>query len=248
MSNQIDEIVKNVLEYSQGLPDGIPDARLESMALRAVNNARKWAERQHDFQLSLVSVKGVVPATGAGLAWAGELEDFYGELVGDVVVKYKLKGIQTVYILTDDGAQLPIHHMRKNRLAQDVREDVKYGYEGTSAGLVGTTYCGYTPQAYFHGPKMFLNPSSEVDRNVVIDGFRWMGDYELGGTEDFFVEHGGDFLLWQGVIELNHITKYFVQRQEGNLPPPTGPRDLAWQSLLLWDDFMVDGGRQPDLD
>ena len=51
-------------------------------------------------------------------------------------------------------------------------------------------------------------------------------------------------LLVGALIEANHRLEVYVQRQEGTLPPPEARRDEAWESVLKWDAFLHESGRE----
>jgi hypothetical protein len=227
----IDYLQVDVAGASSPFAEDVADIKEVSrrLGLRAVNNARLWAERQHDFELTIRTVRGTILPGGA-LMWAGELEDLYDE---EEMVR--LKGIRDVYLIGDETMR-PIKVMRRNVLAQELREQLYFDHDRSKVAVVS-------------GARLFLHPQVLDDGEAVevaLEGPAWMESYEGDEDTDFLIEHGYDFMMWQTVIELNHLIKQFVPRQEGNLPPPTAQRDAAWMSLVQWDEFMIDGGSQPD--
>jgi hypothetical protein len=208
--------------------------------VQAVNAARKWAEQDHDFDCNRQTVIGVVPANG-GLLWKAALADKY-----DAEVDHKLKVVENVYLRHTNG-DVPIRFMRKKGVAQDVLETPSYGVDESGSDLRDANECGRT-LAYFHGDRMFLAPSNTVNVDVTLDGIVWSADYSDEDDEDWFLEHGHNFLFWQSVVELNHLTKQFVYRQEGNVMPPENQAKLAYQTLVKLDDYMIEGNANPDQD
>lgn len=61
--------------------------------------------------------------------------------------------------------------------------------------------------------------------------------------EDWFTEHGADYLLWGAVVHLNLFTNTFVNRAEGFNAPPEKARDSALAKLKSWDRLMWEQGR-----
>lgn len=63
------------------------------------------------------------------------------------------------------------------------------------------------------------------------------------GTSDIWTTHGQKYLLWATLVQLNHIWRRWVPRQEGNLPPPAQLAEEGLQSLIAWDAYRFEGFR-----
>lgn len=63
-------------------------------------------------------------------------------------------------------------------------------------------------------------------------------------TTGVWLSKGSQYLLWAGLVEVNHMAKEFVFRQEGNLPPPEKLRDDALETFKLWDSFKYEQDRR----
>jgi hypothetical protein len=63
-------------------------------------------------------------------------------------------------------------------------------------------------------------------------------------TSGVWLTKGSQYLLWAGLVEVNHMAKEFVFRQEGNLPPPEKLRDGALETFKLWDSFKFEQDRR----
>jgi hypothetical protein len=63
-------------------------------------------------------------------------------------------------------------------------------------------------------------------------------------TTDIWLKQGSQYLLWGAVVEVNHLCKEFVFRQEGNLPPPEKMRDEALETFRQWDLFKYEQDRR----
>jgi hypothetical protein len=219
------------------------------IVLQALNNARVWAERENDFALSLVHGT-VVAAPGTGASLDQVLVD------GEVV---KMKSIVASYYepVAGSGEMFPIRRRpratyvgslrRTNLLAGSYGPYGGYGSRPLPRlatevhdGLGG----GGGTEILTFGNSLFIEPAGTTDITLWLDGYRWMRPYQYDTDTDFFTEHGSDFLLWKAIIEVNHRLEIFAQRQEGTLPPPTTMRDEAWESLLKWDAFLHESGRE----
>ena len=71
----------------------------------------------------------------------------------------------------------------------------------------------------------------------------------MASTNDFLVKYGGGWLMWEAINEVNMMSKNFVTRQEGNIGTKEimQKRDEEWRKLLMWDSFLIEGGRTPTL-
>ena len=59
-----------------------------------------------------------------------------------------------------------------------------------------------------------------------------------------WLSYGAQFLQWGAIVQLNHLYKRYVFRQEGNLPPPEKLRDEGLQSFIAWDANRYDLNRR----
>lgn len=83
--------------------------------------------------------------------------------------------------------------------------------------------------------------------HIAVKGHVWMEDYTELTDTDFILQHGFDFMMWQTIIEVNYMLLKFVARQEGTIAPPEKARDMALDSLILWDSYQSDGNLYQDI-
>ena len=95
------------------------------------------------------------------------------------------------------------------------------------------------------GDKFRIMP--EYDNVVILEGNKWMTPYTADTDSDFLLQNGFDFMMWQTVIEMNHLTQTFVPRQEGSLSPPERLRNESWAALVAHDDYRFEGGVALDI-
>ena len=63
-------------------------------------------------------------------------------------------------------------------------------------------------------------------------------------TGGIWLSKGSQYLLWAGIVEVNHLCKEFVFRQEGNLPPPEKMAEEALEVFRQWDTFKYEQTRR----
>jgi len=96
-----------------------------------------------------------------------------------------------------------------------------------------------TTYAVVNGRLVTLDPLAEATE-IAIDGNVWMEDYVDDSDTDWMLEHGFEFMMWQCIIELNHMLQKFVPRQEGALAPPVRSRDEALDKMIVNDSYTLD--------
>jgi len=253
----LNEIKLNVLRYLQidspvleshplfgeGDPDAVA-AMKDALAIKAIQNGQKWAERQHDFMLADATVTVQVPATGEGvLIYNVELPDLLNPNV-----THKIKSINNVYWAVENGT-IPIELMEKKQIVEQLlqrrRQSTFPGYIEEGEWVQSDDEIANSIKVYHYGGRLYTFPARAVVCNLVLDVNEWVPQLESGEQTNFFTEWGEDFLMWSAIVELNHLTKTFVQRQEGNLSPPEKMRDSAFISLVEWDNYMRQGGSNP---
>jgi hypothetical protein len=119
-----------------------------------------------------------------------------------------------------------------------------YGYDSTENDEYRSNS---STRATVHGGNLFLSPQNSEAVTVQIDGIHWATNYSGSSDEDWMLENGHDFLFWRAVVELNHVTKNFVYRQEGNLMPPEKLADMAYATLVQLDSDITDGTAHQEL-
>lgn len=152
----------------------------------------------------------------------------------------KIKTVRSASLKSTDGKFVPLSVVKKPKLTM---EHFKQKYINST----GLDYVADKPKLIIAGGFAFLDPHAD-DAVVSMDGSFWMPDYVNDADTDFIMEHGFDFLLWQSVIEVNHLLQKFIPRQEGALAPPTTSRDEALSSIILLDSYKYDGTLNSDLE
>ena len=90
-----------------------------------------------------------------------------------------------------------------------------------------------------YGNTVLMRPQlASGSLTLVMEAYTWFKEYDyVASYEDYFTQHGFNYLIWQGIVEANHISKEFVFRQEGNLAPPEKLAERYLQALITHDLF-----------
>jgi hypothetical protein len=213
----------NYLDLFQGTSSGVDvENKLDQSLMVAANNARLWAEKNHDFACSQVSVPTLL---GGGLVVDLQHVEHDDQC-------WRLKKLVGVDFVCDDGGLEPLVVTTKRDLNIKQRWMDKLVVRGNAL----------LPRVVVQGMKMKMVPDPSQQFAVEIDGYWWMDEYRDLNQSDWILENGFDFMMWQCILELNHIVQIFVPRNEGSLPPPERLKQAAWDSLVLVDSDFVNGG------
>lgn len=223
------------------------------LLLQAVNNAKRWAQSNYDFEYARSSVTVTVNTTTGGLLSSAVDADSNPVVVKKIESAYFPVGTSTV----------PIQFWAKKNMVSELRRRYDQPSAGVEAGSTpfvqgypDITVNGYLggislPALVQHGDTLSLYPdvSSVVTGTTVevsLDVVKWMPDYVIDIQDsgnsiltDFFMTYGYEFLLWKGVMEANYLFTQFVSRTEGSLAPPDRLLDAAWKAFLAWDSGIV---------
>ena len=223
------------------------------LLLQAVNNAKRWAQSNYDFEYARIQATLVVNTTTGGL-----LSAVVDTGSNPVVVKK----IESAYFPVGTST-VPIQFYAKKNMIAELRrryDQPAYGLEAGSTpyvqGYSEITLSGFNtgimvPALVQHGGTLFLYPDvsdlvSSSTVTVSLDVIKWMPDYSIdiqtpanSVLTDFFMTYGYEFLLWKGVIEANYLFTQFVNRSEGSLTPPDRLLDAAWKAFLAWDSGLI---------
>jgi len=242
MAANVLEIEKTIAAY---LRQDVSDFTVNGVNLlrNACNNARKAAERIHDWEFTHVKAKVTTGSTGVG-----NLND--AVLVSDDSA-VKIKQVITYYLAEGDW-KIPLYHQGVKHAAVRSRDwmdrrGVGYGerYLSDDTLISPSNIRGLRHEVIMQGTQFHLVPATTEAKVIHLDAFKWLSDYSADTDVDHFVTHGADYLIYAGIVECNMFNTRFSENQEGNLGPPTRARDEALQGLLEADNFYIEGGRTP---
>lgn len=197
-----------------------------------VNNAKKAAERDHNFEDTwMLGTLTVEHTNGGALA---------DTVISPTGVFSGVREVVSVSGLSSNGTcRTPLTLRRPN---QGFQRGIPVRYP--TDGQVSCCGCNYI---IFRGGYIFQFPdlTGTEDLDIEIEGYGWLNDYtdamvaDTAATPDFLVEHGFEFLQWSVIIALNYKFQSFVFRQEGNPGSPERLKQAAWESLVNWDSYRI---------
>lgn len=212
----------------------------------ALNNARKVAERFHDF--SICRKRGHFSYSGSAIDWrsptwfsgtgTARKIKFWYERVSGTTSDGAYGGIdRTLKVLTQE--QLAKLFARKDYEAAPLETNQRYLAEfdpayGTDP-LLGQNYI------IIEGHNFYIHPSTTTTRTVIVDGFYWWPDWSLDADTDWWTDNGTEYLILQATIEVNRLSQTFVGNVEGNLPPPVKEAQRALGELVQLDKDSTEG-------
>lgn len=205
----------------------------------AINNAQRVAQNSHDFERSKVLVDLVIDEVAGG-----DLDTAYlhgGSAEDDVVEINTIMEIGVWNSVNTDICARPwvTYDELKVRIKAQSGDlyDPEFRYPSDATATSMASRAGFVVR----GNSLFLASPGTAGTTQTIGLYvsRYFGDVpdgeEYGDFENWLMKKGGTWLQWQTIIELNHLNKHFVYRQEGNLPPPEKMAAAAWDALLKAD-------------
>ena len=171
------------------------------MVLDALNEARLKAEQAYAFELNKRIL--VIPAVTGVCDWV--LADDFVTSVPTLV-----RNIKKLYAVTDSGG---LRHIPLDYYSLLSAPDPT-----STINMLVTANDPYTEQkAAIIGNRLHLFPANSTPFTLRMDAYAWMKPYGAYTDVDWMTMHGHNYLFWSALQLLNHRTKEFVPRQEGNL-------------------------------
>lgn len=217
--------------------------------LVAANNARKKAEKLHDFnEARCTAVLDIDGVDGGDLADA---------VIAPTGKFSSVKTILNLSGLRSGGEFVPLDFTDPETFQERDRYELelsnefwpqnRYPSDAQTLNRLGNASLVLRARTIYRFPQVVGNVEGTTPLTVYIEGYGWLNDYtntqldqEDAVAQDFLLEHGFEFLQWEIALELNYIYHTFVFRQEGNAGSPEKKRDEAWRDLLIWDSNLVD--------
>ncbi len=210
------------------------------LGLVALNQVRKNAELNHDFEFSrkllTLDVDGI---TGGSLDEAVE----YG--TDDV---YEVKTLLDVGQFDETGNLLPVEWTTLGEgLIRQRMENPRYSARYPTDAEAVSGPIGQRRFVFSGGSVYFYPKVVNTMFTVGMEAYTFVPDWvkaDLTTEVTPWATHGQQYLLWGTVMHLNNLFKEFVFRQEGNLPPPKDLTDAGLSSLIAWDTFKFEQFRR----
>ena len=202
--------------------------------LVALNNARRNAERLFNYSHLMAYTGLTLPVAGAQLTDAflvaddsevkvKEVLDWYIRASDrDVPIKIMSKKLQTT---------LALQHSYDGSLPLD--KDYRYRGDDDLGAYQGLPKVPYLIK---RGNYITVHPLNSGELSLRMNSNLWADDYTDDADEDWFCINGSDYLMWQAIIEVNHLTGSFVAQRDGAIPPPVRQASEALTAMNLCDD------------
>lgn len=204
----------------------------------ALNQARRNAELRIDFEFSRVlAYLEIDGSTG------GSLDDavVYGTQDEVSPTAVEIKSPVEVGLFDEQGNLRPIDWTTVAESLERQRIVTPGFYPRyPTDGQIESGLCALGRLA-FSGQMVYLVPrNAAITLKVGIECYKFWPDWTtpVDATDtqtNVWTTKGSQYLLWQTIVQLNHLHKHFVFRQEGNLPPPQELANAGLEALITWD-------------
>lgn len=201
---------------------------------RAVNQAKRWAEKQHDFEAARMSAK--LPnfsVTTGGKISSVVSNDEPGKIVA-------VKTIERAFLPFSDGSgTFPIEVV--SRAVHQNRVRRKYeDYIISNPKTLPTLTVNYW-QLVRWSDLLYLVPADVNGLgtelfDLGLDIVRWLPEYSASTDEDFLLTYCEEFMLFRSVLQLN-----FLVKEDQRVPISTKAVQDAWEGVLRWDNGQISG-------
>lgn len=168
---------------------------------------------------------GVYPAGSTFINIVESISGFYADQVQ--IQRADIKRIEAAYVT--DGFS-PIELISREKWQARVKNFT--GRDHTVA------YVPQYPVIVQHGRVLYLHESEgDIADNSTFyfDVVRFIPDYGSDLSTDWFLTDAHEYLFWQGIVELNKLTKEFVPIEEGNLEEPVAKAQEAMETAIMRD-------------
>lgn len=207
----------------------------------AINQARKWAERQHNFFYAQVTVllQDVDVYEGGLLSGAILLEDEEEETPESVNVKFVHKAFLP-FTGTSPRQWYPVDIRSRVSLIEQTQrlytgtttpQPKLYTTKNTVTNVKWCVY-QYDGRIWLHPPNADLLGAQTTD--VALDVTRWMPDYTEDSDEDFFLVDCADFMLMRTIYQLNLFLK-----EDQRVALDANVMNEMWNAIKMWNNSIV---------
>lgn len=198
---------------------------------QAANMARRWAERQHNFELCKTTGAVSIHYTNGALRSAIHV-------VGSETL-LPVKAIQKAYLPYDDGSgYFPIEILTRDAHISAVSRH----YEMAMSTDPNATEPPAS-RSFFslvqHGETLYVVPADSDALGgdtieVRLDVVKWLTEYSADSDSDFFLNYCADWLLLKVVYILN-----FFLKEDMRVAISDKAMEKAWAAVLAWDSNQV---------
>jgi hypothetical protein len=205
--------------------------------LQAINNAKDFAQREVDFEFSLVTAYKDVPDVTLATSWTSMKLDPAGT---DFTVK-KIKKAR-IGIVNGTGTA-PIRLMSRAAYLEEQQRlygivtsnDARYGGTDTSERLSQIPIsCVQIGENFFIYPADVDALGALTNLRIYFDAIKWIPDFTTGSDTSFLLDYGFDFMLFRSIFELN-----FLLKEEQRFNVSMTILNSSWDNFRLWNSTFI---------
>ncbi len=222
--------LKNAIAgYMQRLPSvfvrgTVPDQI--DLLLVAMNNARLYAERLIDFELS----KSTVDFPETTLTEGTELEN---AVLHGTTTPAEVKKVTVPYLPLADGTYYPVDLWTKRTWSDRIKRRFESAKPTDSSDFAQITEVPFT--VIQHGTTLFVVPADttavQSPFTLSADCFLWLPDYVDGTETDFLINHCFDWMMFYSVHQLN-----FYLKEDERVALAQSVLNDTWAAVVRWND------------
>lgn len=203
-----------------------------NLLTHAANMARRWAERQRNFELcrTTAQVTNVHYTNGALLTTA---------TLKGTATAVLVKAVEKAFLPFSDGSgEFPIDVITRAKHVEKIQRYYQKQATTTPEDSDPTNYSS-TFALVRHGDLIYITPSDSTALGsatitVYLDIVKWLPEYSGDSDTDFFLDYCSDFMLLRTVHMLN-----FLIKEDLRMPVSKDEMAVAWQSVIAWDSSMI---------
>jgi len=205
-----------------------------NLLTQAANMARKWAERERNFEMC----KTTAQITSVSLTSGALLSSMVAR---GTTTPLAVKSINKAFLSLSGGiGEFPISMISREthveRLARHF--DQVRNVSDTSKMCNRTNLMNYFTLVR-HGDYIYITPADPValgGDNVIVyfDVVKWLPDYVADGDTDFLLTYCEDFMLFKTVQMLN-----FMIKEDQRVPISDKMLAESYKSVVSWDSTMI---------
>jgi hypothetical protein len=202
---------------------------------RAINDAHIWAQRTHIFEHAkdYVTIPDVSLTNGADLSTAV----LYG-----TTTAVQIRSLLRAWLPASDGSgQMPIGLFSRDAWVEARRRATDLGtYNNNPSQLTLSIDTGLPLSIISYGTKIHFSTKSTsilqgaTTTDVDFDAVKWLPDYSLPGSTDFFLDYCFDFMTFRSVYHLNAFLK-----EDERIVVPAQLLTDSWTSVIRWDTSLL---------
>lgn len=200
------------------------------LLLQAANNARLYAERKIDFELSKVDVDVPGMTTGNG----GNLMN--AVLHSDGVTPARVKKIITPFLPASDGTQYPVEFWDRKKWDDRVRARYEKQQPTDPSMLVRLTTAPFVVIQAGNTIYVAPNDASQFTTTftLYLNVVRWLPPYLDGTENDFLLDNCFDWMMFYCISQLN-----FYLKEDERVAISEKMLEDTWDSMVKWNTELI---------